>query len=77
MFPPAATDISGFGGGRGRERAGVLLKRWQWTMQSTSTTERPAAASLPPSTTQPAYVGGRGQEHGGSSINVASARIGN
>jgi len=34
MFPPAATDISGFGGGRGRERPGPTLNPQQVCFRS-------------------------------------------
>ena len=57
MFPPAAADISGFGGRCGRGRAGCD------SAELSREIARKAAAPLPPSTSEPAYVGGRGQEH--------------
>jgi hypothetical protein len=66
MFRPAATDISGFGGGRGPERAGHSLQSLPAEILRTAKPAARGAASLTPSTSEPAYVGGRGQEHDAS-----------
>ena len=65
MLRPAATDISGFGGGRGPERAGHSNQPLPAFTVRTAKSAAKAGASRPPSTSEPAYVGGRRPEHTG------------